>query len=76
MRSTVIEAQKSKAHRQMMIEDGATPAGDDPPVEHLRALEQAANAEQIGAVHEAHRNGRAPPELPNNSNRGNQGGPP
>jgi hypothetical protein len=70
MRSTVIEAQKWRAHRQMKIEDGATPAGDDPPLEHLKALEQAENAEQIGAVRDAHSEGRAPPDVPATSGAG------
>jgi len=62
MRTTYIEAQKAKVHRRMKIEDGATPAGDDPPVDYLRALEAAGQPEQVEEVRAAHAEGRGPPE--------------
>lgn len=71
MRTTPTEAQRAKAHRQMIVEDGATARGEQPPPEHLEALDAADAAEQIEVVRAAHAEGRAPPDDLGNGGRGN-----
>jgi hypothetical protein len=72
MRSTVIEAQRYKAHRQMILEDGATASGEGPPAEHLEALERAERPEEIDKIRAAHAKGRGPPEIPGDRGRGSE----
>ena len=78
MRTTIIEAPRYRAQRQMTIEDGATAEGEQPPVDHLKALNAAGGVDQIEQIRAAHAEGRGPPEWagnPGNSgNAGNGGG--
>lgn len=62
-KTTQRELDKFEALLEMIAENGATPAGQLPPVEHIDALREMDDLDRgrIQEVAEAHRNGNAPP---------------
>jgi len=62
MKTIYLEAQKAKAYRKMVVEDGATPRGETPPPEHVEALDRADRLDRVEDVRRQHREGRGPPE--------------
>ncbi|WP_251327922.1 hypothetical protein [Haloplanus pelagicus] len=72
MRSTHIEAQRSKVYRRMVREDGATAAGNPPPAKHIDALDAAEGPEEFEEIRAAHAEGRGPPGHAGGDGRGPQ----
>ncbi|MFB6302767.1 MAG: hypothetical protein ABEH78_07910 [Haloferacaceae archaeon] len=61
MRSTIIRARKAYRSLEMLVEDGATPAGE-PPTDHIAAVLDADSNSREREVREAHANGNPPPQ--------------
>lgn len=62
-RTTQKALDQFEALLDLIEQDGATPPGELPPPEHVRALrESAGERERLAAVREAHGKGRGPPD--------------